>query len=105
MTPSDLIRLSALAHLHQPTHGYALVQDLQAQGHQIDSTGTVYRLLLEMADEGLLESTWTTPERGPACRLYRLTSAGKDHLVTERKKLHDHARMVQALLAKIPRSL
>ncbi|MBW3615135.1 MAG: PadR family transcriptional regulator [Actinobacteria bacterium] len=33
-----------------------------------------------MADEGLVTSYWSTPDRGPARRVYAITEEGEQHL-------------------------
>lgn len=45
------------------------------------SSGTLYPLLLRLAEEGWLESRWIEPERPgrPARHAYRLTAAGRTH--------------------------
>ncbi len=107
MTP-DLLRLALLAELHhEPAHGYALVSRLDALGLDVPTTATggLYRHLRALADDGLVESVWDTPNRGPARRTYSLTPAGEECLVRERKALHDYGVLVQKVFQRIPRSL
>ena len=52
-------------------HGYLLVQETGL------ASGTLYPILLRLADRGYLESTWEDPEGGrPRRHLYRLTARG-----------------------------
>ncbi len=106
MTP-DLLRLALLAELHhEPAHGYALVSRLHALGLDIPTTtGNLYRSLRRLVDDGLIDSVWDTPNKGPARRTYSLTQAGEEYLVRERKALHDYGVLVQKVLQRIPRSL
>ena len=67
--------LRALA--HQPSewrHGYDLCQELDLKA------GSIYPILMRLADRGLLATTWETdPEAGrPRRHLYRLTRSGLD---------------------------
>lgn len=54
-------------------HGYDLLQETQLK------SGTLYPLLMRLADDGLLESEWhppVAPARAPR-HAYRLTQAGR----------------------------
>jgi PadR family transcriptional regulator len=59
-------------------HGYDLCTELGVQA------GSMYPILMRLADRGLLETSWETePPRGrPPRHLYRLTAAGLDYAVT-----------------------
>ncbi|KQT32232.1 hypothetical protein ASG29_10445 [Sphingomonas sp. Leaf412] len=55
-------------------HGYDLLQETRLK------SGTLYPLLMRLADDGLLESEWrppVPPARAPR-HAYRLTNAGRD---------------------------
>ena len=56
----------------QPQHGYELMQETGL------SSGTLYPLLMRMADQGLVEAEWHAPSQpGRAARhAYRLPAAG-----------------------------
>jgi PadR family transcriptional regulator, regulatory protein PadR len=60
-------------------HGYDLVDRLAPFGFSCDPP-VVYRNLRRMESEGLVESSWDTSGKGPARRVYRLTSRGITHL-------------------------
>lgn len=61
-----------LSHPGKWRHGYDLTKELAVQ------SGTLYPLLMRLADEGLLESEWRPAARPglPARHAYRLTSSG-----------------------------
>src|SRR5918996_864415 len=66
--------MQALA--EQPTawrYGYELCQQLDLK------PGTMYPILMRLADRGLLETTWDTdvPAGRPPRHLYRLTGSGR----------------------------
>lgn len=78
----ELLRLAMLLLLRdQDSHGYELLKrlaelDLEAPA----TTGALYRSLRTMADEGLVTPYWSTPDRGPARRVYAITEEGQQHL-------------------------
>jgi PadR family transcriptional regulator, regulatory protein PadR len=53
-------------------HGYDLIKDTGLK------SGTLYPILMRLADRGLLESQWLEPEQAgrPPRHAYRLTQAG-----------------------------
>lgn len=68
-----LTLLTALsARSQQWRHGYDLMKETGL------SSGTLYPLLMRMAEKGLIEAEWREPERPgrPARHAYRLTIAG-----------------------------
>ena len=68
-----LIVLEALAaRTQQWRHGYDLMKETGL------SSGTLYPLLMRMADKGLIEAEWHNPAYPgrPARHAYRLTGAG-----------------------------
>ncbi len=66
--------LAALSQLREPRYGYALMDELAAQGLVIDQ-GTLYPLLRRLEAQGLLDSHWDTSEARPR-RYYVLSAAG-----------------------------
>jgi len=69
--------------LHQgDTHGYDLIQRLEAFGFETGSLnpGLVYRALREMEQEGYVTSDWQEESLGPPRRVYRLTRQGDEVL-------------------------
>ncbi|OQW70407.1 MAG: PadR family transcriptional regulator [Proteobacteria bacterium ST_bin13] len=67
-----LVLEALLARPDQWRHGYDLLQETQLK------SGTLYPLLMRLADDGLLESEWRAPvppARAPR-HAYRLTPAG-----------------------------
>ena len=64
-----------------PSHGYQLVARLTAAGFTDARAGSLYRELRRLEDAGLVISHWeVTQTRGPARRVYKLTSAGRRSL-------------------------
>ena len=71
----------------QPTHGYELIERLQAFGFSGDDPGGVYRALRALEREGWVRSGWEQSDAGPHRRIYELTRAGMEHLHADAKGL------------------
>lgn len=63
-----------------PAHGYELVERLRPFGFEISDPASAYKSLRQMEAEGLVTSEWVLSNRGPARRVYSLTSDGRDLL-------------------------
>lgn len=64
-----------------PGHGYELVERLKAVGFTEGRAGSLYRELRRLEDGGLVASHWEASQtRGPARRVYELTTAGRRSL-------------------------
>ena len=63
-----------------PLHGYRLTERIgelsMFGGHKPDASG-VYRFLKAMERKGMVVSSWTTSDSGPAKRSYQLTPTGE----------------------------
>lgn len=70
--------LAALAALHTPGYGYALLESLNTAGIQVDAN-TLYPLLRRLEKQSLLTSEWNTDEARP--RKFYCTSAAGERLV------------------------
>ena len=63
-----------------PTHGYELLDRLRPFGFEINDPASVYKSLRQMEQEGYVTSEWELSTRGPARRVYSLTTDGRDLL-------------------------
>lgn len=64
-------------------------------------SGTLYPLLLRLADHGLLETSWASSEDGkPPRHLYRLTDSGV-HYAIERMKSEHSKRQKKMVLGEV----
>lgn len=59
-----------------PTHPYDLEQQLLVMGQWWSRKGGVHKQLKSLQDEGLVTSTWQTPQNGRARLIYSITEAG-----------------------------
>ncbi len=85
------------------THGYDLVQQITTLAADLVciDPGSMYRLLRELEEQGLVASSWQTPESGPSRRVYAITTQGVEALelmatslslrATSMQRLADHA--------------
>ena len=83
----------------QESHGYELMSRLAELGVEVPpTTGGLYRSLRTMAEEGLVTSYWSTPERGPARRVYAISETGEHHLEQSMPALASLLRTVRGML-------
>jgi PadR family transcriptional regulator, regulatory protein PadR len=71
--------------LLKPMHGYALVKHIKQVSCDLLQVeeGSLYPALQRMLKEGLLEAETGISAKGRPTRIYRLTSAGVQHLERE----------------------
>lgn len=101
--PKNFLQACLLLFLReQPSHGYALIEQLEAIGSRSDR-GVVYRTLRVLEREGLVRSTWESSEAGPSKRSYSLTPSGEQVLVAWADSLQDCASMLNEYLTRYRR--
>jgi poly-beta-hydroxybutyrate-responsive repressor len=66
--------------LDRPAHGYDLIRRLAPYDVTHDDPGHVYRALRALEADGLVSSSWSPSENGPARRVYAITPCGRDRL-------------------------
>jgi PadR family transcriptional regulator PadR len=64
----------------KPAHGYELIERLSQEESASPDPGNFYRVLRSLEEDGLVCSTWETPNSGPARRIYELTDQGYEFL-------------------------
>jgi len=80
-------------------HGYDLVDqidELAADLVCIDP-GSMYRLLRGLEEQGLVKSSWQTPDAGPSRRMYVITDEGVEALELMARSLSTRAAATQRL--------
>jgi PadR family transcriptional regulator, regulatory protein PadR len=84
---------------HEPLHGYAIMEALQARsGGEVDlPTGTLYPALRRLERSGYLQSEWSTVG-GRKRRTYQLTRSGKKVLAAERQDWSTFRTVVDGVL-------
>lgn len=95
----DLMVLQTLASLG-PLHGYAIAARLDqvSKGALQLNMGTLYPGLMRLEQRGLVRGDWNTTDSNRRARFYRITSAGRRQLATERAQWDRMAGIIQLLL-------
>lgn len=95
-----VLETSILASLAESTtHGYELVEQIDALAADLVciDPGSMYRLLRELEEQGLVSSSWKTPEAGPPRRVYVITEQGIEALDMAARSLGMWAAAMQRL--------
>jgi poly-beta-hydroxybutyrate-responsive repressor len=74
----EFLSTSLLAMLRDwNAHGYQLSKRLKDLGLPAFDSGTIYRTLRQLEQDGLISSFWDLSPSGPARRMYSITKAGE----------------------------
>lgn len=82
----DMMILRTL--IRGPMHGYDIAESIQRTSEevlQVDE-GALYQALHRMELRGLLDSKWGLSDNNRRAKFYRLTAAGRTHLVGETQR-------------------
>lgn len=77
----DLAVLGSL--VSGPLHGYAIAQELAAQGFGVLKGGSLYPVLNRLEEARSVQAVWVEGTGGPGKRDYRLTAVGRARLHEE----------------------
>ena len=82
----DMLILQTL--LWGAQHGYGISQVIRAQSAEAlqVETGSLYPALHRLEKQGWVKSEWDVSETNQRAKYYRLTPAGKKHLLRERDR-------------------
>jgi DNA-binding PadR family transcriptional regulator len=96
LTPISFEVLLAL--LDGQLHGYAIIQAVEGRlaGRLPLRTGTMYRALARLLDEGLIERTGGTMSDDPRRRYYGITAHGRATARAEASRLADQVEAARA---------
>lgn len=96
LTPISFEVLLAL--LGGELHGYAILQAVEERlaGKLPLRTGTMYRALARLMDEGLIERVDGSSNEDPRRRYYRITAFGRQTARAEAKRLADQVEAARA---------
>lgn len=75
--------------------GYELMKRLGMFGFAAMNTGTLYRVLRQMEQDGMVSSNWDTTGGGPARRVYSITEAGEAYLKLWAGSLEQYRKMME----------
>jgi PadR family transcriptional regulator, regulatory protein PadR len=91
--------LAALSQLDDEKYGYALINQLEEHGLEIDQ-GTLYPLLRRLESQGLLDSKWNVEGSRPR-RYYVINKTGKAVLKNLTMEWRSLARSMEKLLSDV----
>ena len=81
-------------------HGYELIDRMRPFGFEVGDPAGVYKVLRQMERDGIVTSHWELPLRGPARRIYALTSDGRDLLASWAHTLERNRAVLDAFLSR-----
>lgn len=104
VSPSgDMLTAHLLAMLNGwSAYGYELAQRLEESGLGSYNKGSIYRLLRQLEDSGMVSSKWDTSKDGPARRIYDLTDTGSLFLENWMSMIKMHQNFITGLLEMNP---
>src|SRR5438477_9962615 len=71
-----------------PRHGYGIAQIIRASSAnalQVE-TGSLYPALHRLEKQDWISADWDVSENGQRVKIYKLTAAGRKHLVAQRSR-------------------
>ena len=83
-----------------PQHGYGISHAIRAQSDEVlqVDTGSLYPALHRLERQGWVRAEWTMSENKQRTRVYRLTAAGRKHLVGERSRWEQLSSAIASIL-------
>ncbi len=81
-------------------HGYELLDRLRPFGFEVNDPASVYKTLRQMEQDRLVTSQWELSNRGPARRVYSLTSDGRDLLEAWARTLEQNRVILTSYLGR-----
>jgi DNA-binding PadR family transcriptional regulator len=96
LTPISFEILLSL--LDEDRHGYAILQAVESrlQGKLPLRTGTIYRALARLLEEGLIERSERGADEDPRRLNYRITEYGRETARAEARRLADQVEAARA---------
>ena len=99
----DMLTAHLLAMLNGwSAYGYELAQRLEEAGLGQYNKGSIYRILRQMEDSGLVSSNWDTSKDGPARRIYDLTDTGSIFLKNWITMADMHRKFIASMIEMNP---
>ena len=91
-----IVVLAVLSQMDTARYGYSLIQQLAAQGLDIEE-GTLYPLLRRLEKQGLLESEWEVGEARPR-KYYKISPSGRKVLALLSADWFEMAEVMRRIL-------
>jgi transcriptional regulator len=94
----DMMILRTL--LPAPAHGHSIAHVIEKSSDEVLQVehGSLYPALHRLEDQGLIASFWGTSENNRKAKYYRITQAGRKHLVHERSRWESLVQAVTRVL-------
>ena len=94
----DMLILKSL--LTGPAHGHTIASVIEKSSDSVLQVehGSLYPALHRLEDRGLIASFWGTSENNRKARYYRISTAGRAYLTSERSRWEKLVRTVAAVL-------
>jgi transcriptional regulator len=94
----DMMILKTL--LLGPAHGHTIAHVIEKSSDEVLQVehGSLYPALHRLEGQGLIASFWGTSENNRKAKYYRMTEAGRKHLVRERSRWESLVRAVTRVL-------
>jgi transcriptional regulator len=94
----DLLILRTLA--PGPAHGHTIAHAIERRSDEVLQVehGSLYPALHRLQDRGWITSSWGTSENNRRARFYRLTPAGRRHLVSQTSRWAELVRAIDRVL-------
>ena len=85
-------------------HGYGIAKAIRSTSNDaIDiEFGSLYPALKRLEAKGWIASTWETSEHNRRAKFYKLTAAGRKHLISEHSKWADFVSAVGRIMGTLP---
>jgi len=86
-----------------PQHGYGISQAIRANSGEalrVD-TGSLSPALHRLEGEGWIAASWKVSENKQRVRVYRITAAGKKHLLSERSRWEQLSEAIAGVLSPL----
>jgi transcriptional regulator len=83
-----------------PAHGHTIAHAIEHTSEDVLQVehGSLYPALHRLEDRGLIASFWGTSENNRKAKYYRITSAGRKHLASERSRWEQIANAISRVL-------
>jgi PadR family transcriptional regulator, regulatory protein PadR len=85
-------------------HGYGIAKSIRSVTNEaLDiEFGSLYPALKRLEAKGWIASGWETSENNRRAKFYKLTAAGRKHLVREHSKWDDFVSAVGLIMGTLP---
>jgi len=83
-----------------PAHGHTIAHVIEKSSDEVLQVehGSLYPALHRLEDRGLIASFWGTSDNNRRAKYYRMTQAGRKHLVNERSRWESLVQAVTRVL-------